>query len=224
MRKPYLTLEFSNHARAMLEDVKVQIDYKFKQMNYELILKNINRFIDLNPEEQALYTSLLTEKKLKKKEFLLRQGEIAKYDYFTTKGCLKIYKIDKNGTEHISMFAVKDWWSGDMASFITQQPANYFVQALEESEVFMISRKNFDLLFEKIPKFERFYRILYQRSLVSYIQQSDQNISLSAEERYRNFVKKHPTLINRISQKNIAAYLGVTPEFLSVLRKKMASM
>ncbi|RKR15378.1 CRP-like cAMP-binding protein [Maribacter vaceletii] len=193
-------------------------------MNYKLILKNISRFIDLNQEEQDLFISLLKEKKLKKKEFLLKPGEIAKYDYFTTKGCLKIYKIDDKGSEHISMFAVKDWWSGDIASFITQQPGNYFVQALEESEVLQISKENFDLLFEKIPKFERFYRILYQRSLVSYIQQSDQNISLNAEDRYRNFIKKYPSLINKISQKNIAAYLGVTPEFLSVLRKKMASM
>ncbi|TYP74418.1 Crp/Fnr family transcriptional regulator [Aquimarina intermedia] len=193
-------------------------------MKYELILKNISRFINLNQEEQDLYISLFTEKKIKKKDFLLRQGEIARHDYFITKGCLKVYNIDTKGSEHISMFAVKDWWSGDMASFITQQPANYFIQALEESEVLQISKENFDLLFERIPKFERFYRILYQRSLVTYIQRSDQNISFSAEDRYLNFIKKYPSLLNRISQKNIAAYLGVTPEFLSLLRKKMASM
>ncbi|MEL6810158.1 MAG: Crp/Fnr family transcriptional regulator [Bacteroidota bacterium] len=192
-------------------------------MKYELILKNIGRFIDLNHHERELYISLLKERKLKKKEFLLRQGEIARYNYFTTKGCLKIYKIDDNGAEHISMFAIEDWWSGDIASFITQQPANYFIQALEESEVLQMSKENFDLLFEKIPKFERFYRILYERSLVSFIRQSNQNISLKAEDRYHNFIKKYPSLPQRISQKNIAAYLGVTPEFLSVLRKKMAA-
>ena len=193
-------------------------------MKHELILKNISRFINLNQEEQDLYVSLFTEKKIKKKDFLLRQGEIAKHDYFITKGCLKVYNIDTKGSEHISMFAIKDWWSGDMASFITQQPANYFIQALEESEVLQISKENFDLLFERIPKLERFYRILYQRSLVTYIQRSDQNISFSAEDRYLKFIKEYPSLINRISQKNIAAYLGVTPEFLSLLRKKMASM
>ncbi|MBW1294986.1 Crp/Fnr family transcriptional regulator [Aquimarina litoralis] len=192
-------------------------------MSSELILKNIGRFIELTQEEQDLYVSLLKEKKLKKKEFLLRPGEIARYNYFTAQGCLKIYKIDNNGTEHITMFAIKDWWSGDLASYITQQPSNYFIQALEDSEVLLMSKENFDLLFEKIPKFERFYRILYQRSLVSFIQQSDQNISLNAEERYYNFIKKYPSLIHRISQKNIAAYLGVTPEFLSVLRKKLSS-
>lgn len=192
-------------------------------MEYELILKNIGRFIDLNQEEQDLFVSLLREKKLKKKEFLLKQGEIARYNYFTTKGCLKIYKIDENGTEHIAMFSVKDWWSGDLASFITQQPANYYIQALEDSEVLQMSRENYDLLFRKIPKFERFYRILYQRSLVSYIQQSDQNITLDAEGRYRSFLKKYPSLVKRVSQKNIASYLGITPEFLSVLKRKLNS-
>jgi len=193
-------------------------------VEYELILKNISRFIDLNQEEQDLYISFLKKKKLKKKEFLLRQGETVRFNYFTTKGCLKIYNIDEKGNEHISMFSIRDWWSGDLAGFITQQPSKYFIQALEDSEVLQMSKENYDLLFEKIPKFERFYRILYQRSLVSYIQQSDQNISLSAEDRYRNFLKKYPSLINRISQKNIAAYLGVTPEFLSIMRKKLSSM
>ncbi len=191
-------------------------------MKHQLILKNISRFITLNQKEQDLYISLLTEKKIKKKDFLLRKGEIARYDYFISKGCLKIYNIDHKGSEHITMFAVENWWSGDMASFITQQPATYFIQALEDSEVLQISKENFDLLFEKIPKFERFYRILYQRSLVTYIQRSDQNISLSAEDRYLNFVKKYPSLVNRVSQKNIAAYIGVTAEFLSLLRKKIA--
>lgn len=192
-------------------------------MKYELILKNISRFIELDKKEQDLYVSLLSERKLKKKEFLLKQGDRVKYNYFTNKGCLKIYKIDDNGTEHIAMFSVKDWWSGDLANFLSQQPAIFFIQALEETEVLQMSKENYDLLFEKIPKFERFYRILYQRSLVSFIKQSNQNISLNAEERYHNFLKKYPSLINRISQKNIAAYLGVTPEFLSVLRKKIAS-
>ena len=190
---------------------------------YQLILNNIARFIELSQEEQELYVSLLTKRKLKKKEFLLREGETARYDYYTTEGCLKVFKIDNNGTEHISMFAVQDWWSGDMASFITQQPSNCFIQALETTTVLQMSKTNYDLLFQKIPKFERFYRILYQRSLVSYIRQSDQNISLNAEERYLNFIQKYPTLVHRISQKNIAAYLGVTPEFLSLLRKKLSS-
>lgn len=190
-------------------------------MQHNIILKNVSRFINLNEEEKQLYVSLLSTRKLKKKEHLLRQGETARYDYFVTQGCLKSYQINDNGSEHITMFAVQDWWTGDLSSFIQKQPSNYFIQALEDSEVLQISKDNYDILFEKIPKFERFYRILYQRSLVSFIQQSDQNISLSAEERFHQFNKKYPTLLNRISQKNIAAYLGVTPEFLSLMRRRL---
>ncbi|PCE64175.1 Crp/Fnr family transcriptional regulator [Sediminicola luteus] len=190
-------------------------------MEYDLILKNVGRFITLDQVEKEFFLSLFEVKRFNKKEFLLRAGDIARFDYFTNKGCLKIYKIDEKGTEHISMFAIEDWWSGDMASFILQKPSHYYIQALEASEVLQISRSNYDLLFEKIPKFERFYRILYQRSLVSFIERSDQNNSLHAEERYRSFIQKYPSLIHRVSQKNMAAYLGVTPEFLSVLRKKM---
>ncbi len=194
------------------------------QSSYDLIFKNINRFIDLNQEEKNLYISLLEERKIKRNDFLLKQGEIAKYEYFVTKGCLKVYRLDNKGSEHISMFAIEDWWTGDMSKFLTQQPAIYYIQALEHSAVLQISKDNFDLLFDLIPKFERFYRILYQRSLVTYIQRANHGIALTAEERYLNFVKKYPALLNRISQKNIAAYLGITPEFLSVLRKKLAQM
>ncbi|SNR96894.1 cAMP-binding domain of CRP or a regulatory subunit of cAMP-dependent protein kinases [Dokdonia pacifica] len=191
--------------------------------SYELILKNISRFIDLNLEEQNLYVSLLKQRIIRKKDFLLKPGEVIKNEYFIVKGCLKVYRIDDKGTERISMFAIKDWWTGDMASFITQQPSNYFIQALEESEVLQISRENYELLFKKIPKFERFYRILYQKSLANYIRRSDQNISLSAEDRYYNFVQKYPSLVHRVSQKDIASYIGVTPEFLSLLRKRISS-
>jgi len=130
--------------------------------SYELILKNISRFIDLNLEEQNLYISLLRQRVIRKKDFILKPGEVVKDEYFIVKGCLKVYSIDDKGVEHISMFAIKDWWTGDIASFLTQQPSSYFIQELEETEVIKISRKNYDLLFKKIPKFERFYRVLLE--------------------------------------------------------------
>jgi len=195
---------------------------KDKQQDiYNLILKNINRFIELNIEEQSLYISLLTEKKIKKKEFLLKQGQVANYNYFVVKGCFKVYSLDNNGSEHITMFPVEDWWAGDLASFISEQSGLYSMQALEDSIVLGISKSNFDVLFELIPKFERFYRILYERSLVSFIKKSNQNNSQNAEERYLTFLKKHPSTINRISQKDLSSYLGITPEFLSIMKKRI---
>ena len=190
---------------------------------YQQILNNVNRFIELNDEETDLFTSLLISKKYKKKEFILRHGQVSKYELFIVKGCLKTYTIDNNGFEHISMFAIEDWWTGDMASFTSGNSTIYNIEAIEDTEVLKISKPNLEVLLQKIPKFERFFRILYQRSLTALIERNTQNISFTAEERYLFFIKKYPKFEQRISQKNIASYLGITPEFLSVLRKKINS-
>lgn len=189
--------------------------------SHKLILANVSRFVDLTKLEQQKYISLLTEVKVKKKEFLMQAGEITRYEYFITKGCLKVYTLDEEGVPHISMFAIEDYWTGDMASFMTKEPTRYFIKATEDSELLGISRTNFDLLFQEIPKFERFYRILYQRSLISYIRRSNHGISLSAEERYIEFKKKYPNIVNRITQKDLAGYIGITPEFMSRIISKV---
>ncbi|WP_299336313.1 Crp/Fnr family transcriptional regulator [uncultured Psychroserpens sp.] len=188
---------------------------------HQLIIENISRFIDLTELEKQKYISLLTEIKIDRKTFLMQAGDITKYEYFITKGCLKVYTLDENGTPHISMFAVEDYWTGDMASFITKEPSRYFIKATEDSELLGISRANYDLLFQQIPKFERFYRILYQRSLISYIRRANHGISLTAEERYIRFKKKYPKIVNRITQKDLAAYIGITPEFMSKIITKV---
>jgi CRP-like cAMP-binding protein len=188
---------------------------------YKLIIDNVSRFIDLTELEIQKYISLLSKVKVKKKAFLMQAGDITRYEYFITKGCLKVYTLDENGAPHISMFAVEDYWTGDMASFMTKTPSRYFIKATEDSELLGISRENFELLFQEIPKFERFYRILYQKSLISYIRRSNHGISLSAEERYIEFKKKYPNIINRITQKDLAAYIGITPEFMSKIITKV---
>ncbi|MBU2973248.1 Crp/Fnr family transcriptional regulator [Zobellia sp. B3R18] len=186
-----------------------------------LILKNVARFINLTPLEEQKYLSLLRGIKVKKRAFLMQAGDVAKYEYFITKGCLKVYTLDDTGAPHISMFAVEDYWTGDMASFITNKPTRYFIKATEDSELLGISRANYQLLFQEIPKFERFYRILYQRSLISYIKRSNHGISLSAEERYITFKKKYPNIVHRVTQKDLAAYIGITPEFMSKIITKV---
>lgn len=197
-------------------------------MNYKeshhLILKNVSRFIDLTELEKQKYISLLTEIKVKKKEFLMQAGEVAKYEYFITKGCLKVYTLDENGVPHVSMFAIEDYWTGDISSFMTKEPSRYYIKATEHSELLGVSRANYNLLFQEIPKFERFYRILYQRSLISYIRRSNHGISLTAEERYIEFKKKYPQIVNRITQKDLAGHLGITPEFMSKIISKVNRM
>ena len=194
------------------------MDYKESHI---LILNNVARFIDLSELEKQKYLSLLTEIEIKKKAFLMQAGDIAKYEYFIAKGCLKVYTIDEDGAPHISMFAVEDYWTGDMASFMTKEPTNYFIKATEDSLLLGISRANYELLFQEIPKFERFYRMLYQKSLVSYIRRSNHAISLTAEERYIEFKKKYPKIVNRITQKDLAGYIGITPEFMSKIITKV---
>ncbi|MEQ8478099.1 Crp/Fnr family transcriptional regulator [Fulvivirga sp.] len=195
---------------------------KSSETAYDLIFQNVARFIDLTDEEKDLFKSLLKGGSARRKEFVMRPGKVALYEYFVTKGCLKVYSIDRNGVEHVSMFAIEDFWTGDMASFMLERPCTYFIKALEDSEFLMISKESFERLFREIPKFERFYRNLYQRSLVSYIERTNQGISLTAEERYEIFLSKYPHIANRIKQKDLAAYLGITPEFLSMIRSKMS--
>jgi CRP-like cAMP-binding protein len=192
-------------------------------MDTDLILKNIARHIQLDADETHFFLSMFQVKHLKKKEFLLRQGEICKNENFIIKGCLRTYTIDDNGFEHVLMFGIEDWWVGDLLSFLTQTPATFFIDALEDTEILQISKHNLDVLYEKVPKFERFFRIMLQNAFIAQQQRINLSLSFTAEQRYLDFILKHPNLEQRLSQKQISAYLGITPVFLSMLRRKLAN-
>jgi len=191
-------------------------------MNANLLLDHLARHIRLTNNETDFFLSLLHYKKIKRKEFLLHQGDICRTESFITKGCLRTYTIDAAGAEHILRFGVEDWWVGDLYSFLTQTPATYFIDALEDSEVLQLSKENLELLYERVPKFERFFRLIFQNAFIAQQQRIDQNLSLTAEQRYLIFTQKFPALEQRVPQKQIAAYLGITPVFLSMLRRKLA--
>lgn len=191
-------------------------------MNTDLIFQNIGRHIQLDQAETDFFVSLLQTKKLKRKEFLLMQGDICMTENFIVSGCLRTYTIDDNGFEHILMFGVEDWWVGDLYSFLTQSPATFFIDALEDTEILQISKINLDQLYAKVPKFERFFRLIIQNAFIAQQQRINQNLSFSAEQRYLDFILKYPQLEQRLSQKQVSAYLGITPVFLSMLRKKLS--
>lgn len=191
-------------------------------MNYNLILKNICKHIDLTNKEKDFFTSLLEAKRVKKKEFLLKAGEIAKATSFVNEGCLKGYTVDKNGTEHVLQFACRDWWIGDMYSLISGSPGILNIEALADTDVLLLFRKDQQKLFEKVPRFERFFRILLEKSLVAHQQRLINNLSLTAEERYLEFIKKYPAVLEFAPLHTIASYLGITPEFLSKIRARLA--
>jgi len=193
-------------------------------MNVELLLSNISKHISLTSEETGFFTSLLNSRSLKPGEFLLREGEVCRYQSFIDKGCLKSYYMDENADEHIVDFVIEEWWADDLYSFFTGTPAKSNIKAIEKTELIQISKNNLELLFQKVPKFERFFRILFQNAYIAQKNQINQILSARAEERYILFLKHKPYADKRFSQKDIASYIGVTPQFLSGLKKKMRKL
>jgi CRP-like cAMP-binding protein len=191
-------------------------------MKFELILQNVARHIHLDDTETDFFISLLQHKKLKRKDYLLKEGDICKTENFIVKGCLRTYTIDDKGFEHIVMFGIEDWWVGDLYSFLTHTPATYFIDALEDAEILQIEKENLEKLYEKVPKFERFFRLIIQNAFIAQQYRINQNLSFTAEQKYLDFIKRYPELEQRISQKHVSAYLGITPVFLSMLRRKLA--
>lgn len=191
-------------------------------MNPDPILKNVAKHIQLTKEETDFFVSILEEKKLKKREHLLKAGQVYLYETFIAEGCTRTYFIDKDEIEHVVYLAIEDHWSGDLYSMSTGKPSIYHIEALEDTTLLRIHKSSFELLFERVPKFERFFRILFKNSLVAQQLRILQSLSYTAEERYLAFCEKYPRLGLRIPQKYIASFLGITPEFLSVLRKRMA--
>jgi CRP-like cAMP-binding protein len=190
-------------------------------MDYHLILQNVLRHIALNNEAISYFTSLLNHKEVARKEFLLQAGNVAKHINFIHAGALKAYYLDVKSDENIIMLAVDDWWITDMYSFTSGNPAMQFISAIEDTEIFQLQKNDFDQLMVKIPAFERFFRILMQNAYIREQLRVIQNLSMPAEERYLNFLKKYPQLVQRVTQKQIASYIGVSPEFLSAMRKRM---
>lgn len=192
-------------------------------MTHELLLTSIAKHITLNKEEEEQIISVIKFKKIRRKQFLLREGEINKYGIFVTNGCLRSYSIDTNGFEHILQFAPPGWWIGDMQSMIRQEPATLNIDAVDNSEIILIHKPDLDKLYTTVPKLERFFRILAENALATYQHRLIDSLSLSAMERYNNFCKRYPSLVECLSQKMVAAYIGVTPEFLSKMLSRAAS-
>jgi CRP-like cAMP-binding protein len=187
----------------------------------DLIINNISGYIHLDEKEKEYFVSLLKPMKLKRRQMLLDEGEICRFSSFVVKGCLRGFSVDENGFEHVLNFAPQNWWIADMYSLITQKPGVLNIEALDDTDILTLSKIDQEELYIKVPVFERFFRIIIENSLVTYQQRLLDNLSLTAEERYHNFCKRYPTLITYLPSKQIAAYIGVTPEFFSKMRHQM---
>lgn len=189
-------------------------------MEYQTILQNVERHIALNEIEKQQFRSLLSLRKTSRKQIIQQAGEPCHYLNFVCDGAVRAYFSDESQNESIVMFAVRDWWITDMYAFTTGKPAMLNIETLEPSTILRLSKDDFDSLLSDLPKFEKFMRILMQNAYVREQLRVIQNLSMPAEQRYRNFLDKYPQFASRVPLKQIASYLGITPEFLSVLRKK----
>ncbi len=186
------------------------------------LIAYFENLLPLDEEEKSVVEEVFKQRRIKRRQFILQQGDISKFNTFIVEGCFRMYYIDDNGKEHNLQFAVENWWIGDIGSFHAEEPSTLNIEALENSIVLQIKKEDQLKLFVEYPKFNRIFRVITENALVSAQRRILQNIGLNTEERYLEFLKRYPYFFNRISNVQIASYLGVTPEFLSAIRKKIA--
>lgn len=189
--------------------------------DFKSILAAIEKHTPLDDVEKAALFSSLESRLLKSGDIIARSGEQHQHFIFVSMGCLMTYFTDSDGVERVLQFATSSWWTGDLDSFSKHTKSCYTVRAIADSEVLMMTVGSFETLMEKVPKLEKYFRILFQNSLVAHGRRITEMNSYSAEERYESFRQRYPTLEQFVPQKYIASYLGVTPEFLSKVRRRL---
>ncbi len=191
-------------------------------MTTKPLIDYFENHLPLNEEERFVVEKVFKEKRVKRRQFILQEGDVCRHNTFVLEGCFKMYMVDPNGKEHNLQFAIENWWIGDIGSFHSEKPSRLYIEAIENSVVLQVTKEDQLNLFVDYPKFNRIFRVLAENAMVKLQNRILQNISSTAEERYLSFVERYPYFFNRISNVQIASYLGVTPEFLSTIRKKIA--
>ncbi|MGV3529851.1 MAG: Crp/Fnr family transcriptional regulator [Flavisolibacter sp.] len=188
---------------------------------YEVFFRHFNERVKLTGEEEALVKHFLTPKKLRKKQYLLQEGDVCKYIAFVEKGAMKSYVVDESGTESIIQFALEGWTISDLYSFLTGEPATYNIDALEDCELVLISKSAHEELLQQLPKYETYIRLQITNAYLALQRRLTSVISLPIEERYKGFMALYPHIAQRVPQHMIASYMGLTPETLSRLRSRL---
>lgn len=190
---------------------------------FERLFQNLAEKVQLTEDEKELTKTFFLPKKLRKRQYLLQEGDAAKYVAFVEKGILRSYTVDEKGSEHILQFAFEGWWIGDAYSMLTGEPSPYNIDALEDCELLLLSKSAENSLLDSVPKMERYFRILMQNHLIALQRRITSSLSRSAEEKYNELIQSCPTIPQRIPQHMMASFLGITPETLSRIRKQVAS-
>ncbi len=189
---------------------------------YELFFQSFNEKVALTAEEQESIKNYLTPKKLRKKQYLLQEGDVCKIIAFVEKGSLREYSVDENGGEHIIQFAIEGWTISDLFSFLTGEPASYNIDALEDSELVIITKSAHEELLQKFDKYETYTRLQMTGAYLAMQRRLNSIHSMSLEERYLDFTTSYPGIAQRVPQHMIASYMGLQPETLSRIRRKIA--
>jgi len=190
---------------------------------FEVLFSHIEEKVLLNNDDKTLLEKFFISKKLRKKQYLLQEGDVCKNLAFVAKGLLRTYNIDGKGNEHMSIFGWEGWWISDFNSFLSREPAVFNIDAIEESELLLLSRQDYEAITLAIPIMDRYFRILYQNSLVTKERRLMSTITHSAEERYLELSASNPKITERIPQNLIASYLGIAPETLSRIKNNLLS-
>ena len=190
-------------------------------MNNKPLLEYINKFINLTVEEETILLSRIVHRTYLKDQYIAQQGDICKTVNFIISGCTKTFYVDLEGQEHVVMFSIEDWWTSDLGSFITQTPADFNVQCIENTHLIQFTYDNLEELYKEIPKLERLFRKIVERAFAASQKRIIRNFSLTAKERYKIFKKTNPKIDQRVPQYMIASYLGITKEFLSKIKSQI---
>ncbi|MBS7232606.1 Crp/Fnr family transcriptional regulator [Flavobacterium psychroterrae] len=186
---------------------------------FEVFAKYLQNQIQLNDQELNMIQKVCVSKRLRKNQYLLQEGDVWRYNAFITSGCLRTYSVNDKLQEHILNFAIENYWIGDRESLLNGTPSRYNIDAIEDSEVLLISKEDFAVLMKSIPQFQDLVNLIIERSFAASQDRINSSISLNAEEKYATFLKRQPKIANRVPQHMVASYLGITPETLSRIRK-----
>jgi len=187
---------------------------------YQNIIQHIRKHVSLSESEVVVFNKYVEKHQFKKKEFILQERKVCKQLYFVEKGCLRMYFINKKGVEQITQFALDGWWISDYQSFLNKTPSDYYIQTIEESVIISIDNQNLDKLLIELPHLEKYFRLIMQKAIAGAQHRSKLLYEMSKEEFYIHFSSCFPEFMSRVPLYMIASYLGLTPEYLSELRKK----
>ena len=191
-------------------------------MAIDKLISHFNNYIPLNDKEKEDLSNHVTEKKIKRRQFVLQENDVCRHYTFVASGLLKMYAIDDGGIEHNIQFAAENEWIMDIGSFHSENPSLLYIEAIEPSVILQIDKPNLIILFKNYKKFNIDFRVIIENKFVELQNRLLQNLIFAAEKRYLAFLEQYPKLANRLPNTQIASYLGITPEFLSKIRKTIS--